>query len=208
PLTTAGGLMFRGVPDGLVEAYDARTGVRRWAFQTVAARGDGASGSRVVTRPGPAVSYELDGTQFIAVPMGRELWAFSLDGPVAARGEPVADPWADLEPAGPAPRATRAIETATLIENPSWSIGGRRYAIREHDFSPVRAQVVVGVPVRVLNNGEMAHTIAARDASWTTETLEPAGWEFVTFDEPGTFLYHCVEHPWAIGEVTVVPVGP
>ena len=26
---------------------------------------------------------------------------------------------------------------------------------------------------------------------------------YVTFDEPGTFLYHCTDHPWAIGEITV-----
>ena len=203
PLTTAGGLMFRSAPDGVVEAYDARTGVRRWTFQTVAAGPAGET--RPLTRPGPAISYALDGEQFIAVPMGRELWAFTLDGPVPARGMPVDDPWADLPPSGPAPRETQVIETATLIENPSWSIGGRRYAMREHAFSPVRAQVSVGVPVRIINNGEMTHTIAARDASWATQMLEPAAWEFVTLDQPGTFLYHCTDHPWAIGEITVVP---
>ena len=197
PLTTAGGLMFRGSPGGQVEAYDARTGERVWAFQTAAA------GARM--RPGPAVAYELDGEQFITIPMGRELWAFTLDGDVAARGEVAADPWADLTPPGPAPRETREIETATLMQNPSWSLGGRRYAIDEHAFTPVRARVTAGARVRFLNNGEIAHTVAARDGSWTTGVLEPAQWEFLTFDVPGTFLYHCTDHPWAIGEITVEP---
>ena len=197
PLTTAGGLMFRGSPGGQVEAYDARTGERVWAFQTAAA------GARM--RPGPAVAYELDGEQFIAIPMGRELWAFTIDGDVAARGEVAADPWADLTPPGPAPSETREIETATLMQNPSWSLGGRRYAIDEHAFTPVRARVTAGARVRFLNNGEIAHTVAARDGSWATGVLEPAQWEFVTFDEPGTFLYHCTDHPWAIGEITVEP---
>ena len=197
PLTTAGGLMFRGSPGGQVEAYDARTGERVWAFQTAAA------GARM--RPGPAVAYELDGEQFITIPMGRELWAFTIDGDVAARGEVAADPWADLAPPGPAPSETREIETATLMQNPSWSLGGRRYAIDEHAFTPVRARVTAGARVRFLNNGEIAHTVAARDGSWTTGVLEPAQWEFLTFDEPGTFLYHCTDHPWAIGEITVEP---
>ena len=197
PLTTAGGLMFRGSPGGQVEAYDARTGERVWAFRTAAA------GARM--RPGPAVAYELDGEQFIAIPMGRELWAFTIDGDVAARGEVAADPWADLTPPGPAPSETREIETATLMQNPSWSLGGRRYAIDEHAFTPVRARVTAGARVRFLNNGEIAHTVAARDGSWATGVLEPAQWEFVTFDEPGTFLYHCTDHPWAIGEITVEP---
>ena len=197
PLTTAGGLMFRGSPGGQVEAYDARTGDRVWAFQTAAA------GARM--RPGPAVAYELDGEQFITIPMGRELWAFTIDGDVAARGEVAADPWADLTPPGPAPSETREIETATLMQNPSWSLGGRRYAIDEHAFTPVRARVTAGARVRFLNNGEIAHTVAARDGSWTTGVLEPAQWEFLTFDVPGTFLYHCTDHPWAIGEITVEP---
>ena len=197
PLTTAGGIMFRGSPGGQVEAYNARTGERVWAFQTTPA------GARV--RPGPAAAYELDGEQFIAIAMGRELWAFNLGGSVAARGEVPADPWADLPPSGPAPRRTEAIETATLLENPSWSVGGRRYAVDEHAFNPVRALVTVGASVRFVNNGEMSHTVAARDGSWSTGPLRPATWEVVTFDEPGTFVYHCTEHPWMIGEITVEP---
>jgi len=56
-----------------------------------------------------------------------------------------------------------------------------------------------------VNNGELAHTVAARDGSWTTGFLQPATWEVVAFDEPGTFRYHCTEHPWAVGEITVEP---
>ena len=198
PLTTAGGLTFRGSTNGQVEAFDARTGETVWAFQTAAA------GARM--RSGPAVSYEFDGEQVIAIPMGRELWAFTLDGPVPARGEAVSDPWEDFQPRSPAPRETSEIETATLIENPPWSVGGRRYDLDEHAFNPVRAQVTAGTRVRFVNNGEIAHTVAARDGSWTTGPIEPAMWTYVTFDEPGTFLYHCTEHPWAIGELTVAEI--
>ena len=31
------------------------------------------------------------------------------------------------------------------------------------------------------------------------------GTHLVTFDEPGTDRYHCMEHPWAVGEVTATP---
>jgi len=197
PLTTAGGLMFRAAPDGLVEAYDARTGDRAWTFQTAPA---GA-----LMRPGPAITYELDGRQYVSVAMGREFWAFALDGAVEPRGEPLTDLWAGVPPRGPRPEETQEIETGTLLESPAWAVGGRRYALEEHRFNPVRARVRAGVRVRFLNSGEIPHTIAARDGSWSTETLDPATWGFVTFDEPGTFLFHCVEHPWAIGELTVEP---
>ena len=158
-------------------------------------------------RPGPASTYEIDGRQFIAIAMGGELWAFTLDGTVPARGVTDSVRLDDLVRwIGPAPRETAAIETATLVENPVvWSVGGRRNAIDEHAFNPVRAQVTAGARVRFVNNGEIAHTVSARDGSWTTSTLEPAMWDYVTFDEPGTFLYHCTDHPWAIGEITVEP---
>ena len=32
---------------------------------------------------------------------------------------------------------------------------------------------------------------------FSTGTLEPAMSSNVTFDQPGTYLYHCTHHPWA-----------
>ncbi len=199
PLTTAGNLMFWGSADGQIQAFDARTGEQVWAFQI------GPPGVR--QRPGSAAMYEVDDEQFIVMPMGNELWAFTLDGPLTARGTPDPDLLDDLVRwIGPPPRETDEIETATLVENPSsWSTGGTRNALDEHAFNPLRAKVTAGTRVRFLNNGEMVHIIAARDGSWTTGSLEPAVWGYVMFDQPGTFLFHCTEHPWAIGEITVEP---
>ena len=195
PLTTAGGLMFRGSAGGQVEAYDARTGDRVWTFRT--------SPAGPMVRPGPASTYELDGTQYLVIPMGSELWTFALDGEVEPRGEPTLDPWDGYERPQPPPTATRRIETATLIEGTRGMVGGTRYGFDEHRFNPVRALVTQGDRVLFINNGESAHTIAARDGSWTTGTVESAQSAYVTLDRPGTFLYHCTDHPWAIGQITV-----
>ena len=198
PLSTAGGLVFWGSADGQVDAYDARTGARVWAFQTTPA------GVRM--RPGPASTYAVDGTQYVAIPMGGELWAFALDGTVPPRDVPASEPLSDLVRwVGPAPRETDEVETGTLRENPSWSLGGSRNALDEHAFNPQRAQVTTGTRVRFINNGETAHTIAARDGTWTTGTIVPGLFEYVVFDSPGTFLFHCTDHPWALGEITVEP---
>ena len=198
PLTTAGGLVFWGGADGQVDAYDARNGTRVWSFQATAA------GARM--RPGPAATYEVDGAQYIAVPMGGELWAFALDGVVPPRDEPASEPLSDLVRwRGPSPRETDEIETATVRENPSWSLGGRRNAIDEHAFNPPRAQVTAGTRVRFINNGELPHRVAASDGSWSTGSIAPGLSDYVAFDEPGVFRYHCPEHPWAMGEVMVEP---
>ena len=198
PLTTAGGLVFWGGADGQVDASDARNGTRVWSFQATAA------GARM--RPGPAATYEVDGAQYIAVPMGGELWAFALDGVVPPRDEPASEPLSDLVRwRGPSPRETDEIETATVRENPSWSLGGRRNAIDEHAFNPPRAQVTAGTRVRFINNGELPHRVAASDGSWSTGSIAPGLSDYVAFDEPGVFRYHCPEHPWAMGEVMVEP---
>ena len=198
PLTTAGGLMFWGSADGQVEAHRLDTGDRVWAFQT------NGVGARL--RPGPAAAYQAGGKQFVAIAMGPELWAFALDGTVPA---PAAVDSVQLDDlvrwTGPAPRPTREIETATLRDNPSWSVGGRRTSIDEHAFNPVRALVTQGSRVQFINNGEAPHTVEARDGSWSAGTIQPAMSSYVTFDRAGTFLYHCTDHPWAIGEITVQP---
>jgi alcohol dehydrogenase (cytochrome c) len=57
-LTTKGGLVFWGTPEGFLKAADAKTGKEVWSFQT---------GSGVVA---PPVTYEIDGEQYIAVASG------------------------------------------------------------------------------------------------------------------------------------------
>lgn len=57
-LTTGGGLVFNGDPEGFVHAYDAERGTELWKFQT-------GSGIR-----GGIISYAVKGKQYIAVPSG------------------------------------------------------------------------------------------------------------------------------------------
>jgi len=57
-LSTAGGLVFTGTPEGYLKAFDAKTGKELWKFNT---------GSGVVGSP---VTWEQDGEQYIAVMSG------------------------------------------------------------------------------------------------------------------------------------------
>ena len=197
PMSTAGGLVFWGSADGQLDAYDAATGERLWAFQATPA------GARM--RPGPVATYAIDGTQFIAMPMGGELWAFALDGDVPPRGEPVDQPPDLVRWTGPAPRETDEVQTGTLRENPSWSLGGSRSALDEYTFNPQRARVSAGTRVRFVNNGTMSHTLEAQDGSWSTGPIEPGLFAYVPFDAPGVHAFRCTEHAWSLGEITVDP---
>ena len=67
-------------------------------------------------------------------------------------------------------------------------VGGTRYGFDEHRFNPVRALVTQGARVQFVNNGEIAHTIAARDRSWSTGPIGPAMSAYVPLDETGTFI--------------------
>jgi alcohol dehydrogenase (cytochrome c) len=189
PLTTAGGLLFRGSGDGRFEAYDAKTGDLLWEFQT------GMRSAR-----GPAATYSVDGEQYVAVAMGADLWAFKLGGSIPPQAARVAQ-----GPAASAGVETEEIETATLMQVSFGGAVGRRYALDEHAFNPSRARVKVGTRVMFVNNGRVAHRLAARDGKWDSGLLPPAKSHYVVFDTPGTHLYHCTEHLWAIGQVTVEP---
>jgi alcohol dehydrogenase (cytochrome c) len=68
-LATAGDLVFSGDPEGFFFALDARTGAKLWSYQT----GAGHRGS--------AISYSVNGRQYIATPTG---WQGSLVGGAAA----------------------------------------------------------------------------------------------------------------------------
>ena len=57
-MTTAGGLVFYGTPEGYLKALDAETGEELWKFQT---------GSGVVGQP---ITWEMDGDQYVSVTSG------------------------------------------------------------------------------------------------------------------------------------------
>jgi len=57
-LTTGGGLVFTGTPEGRLKAFDDETGEELWSFQT---------GSGIVGSP---VTWEQDGEQYVAVSSG------------------------------------------------------------------------------------------------------------------------------------------
>ena len=82
-VATSSGLVFTGDMRGYFMALDARSGDVLWQFQT---------GSGIIGSP---ITYELDGTQYVAVPSGGiggdmifyytepkagNLWVFALDG--------------------------------------------------------------------------------------------------------------------------------
>lgn len=61
-LTTGGGLLFAGTPEGHFRAYNQDTGEELWSYQT---------GSGIVGSP---MTYSIDGKQYIAVPSGWGGW--------------------------------------------------------------------------------------------------------------------------------------
>ena len=92
---TAGGLLFRGEPDGNFVAVDAETGEVLWKFQT----GFGADA--------PPIVYEVDGDEYIAIATGGNsiqrsatgdaVWAFSLKGQVGPAWWPPTPPPTGLD---------------------------------------------------------------------------------------------------------------
>jgi alcohol dehydrogenase (cytochrome c) len=66
-LSTAGGLVFAGDSDGNFIALDSRSGKDLWHMQL---------GAAVYST---AISYRLDGRQFVVIPAGSALFAFALN---------------------------------------------------------------------------------------------------------------------------------
>ena len=92
---TAGGLLFRGEPDGDFVAVDAVTGKILWKFQT----GFGADA--------PPIVYEVDGEQYVAIVTGGNsiqrsatgdaVWSFSLKGELGPAWWPPTPPPTGLD---------------------------------------------------------------------------------------------------------------
>jgi quinohemoprotein ethanol dehydrogenase len=194
---TAGGLMLHNEPDGKFQVYHAKTGALLWQFETGEtgmAGGNGAVG-------GPIAVYEAKGEQHIAFVMNRHVWAFKLGGTVAERPAPAPLPITD--------EWDGRIEDVSAIKLGVENVNNIRNANREEawsnpwSISPARGRTKAGVAVTFTNTSKVAHTIRARDGSWTSGTIAPGQSASVTIAKPGTYDYVCSEHPWSIGQLIV-----
>jgi quinohemoprotein ethanol dehydrogenase len=184
---TAGGLLLRGEPDGNFVAVDAKTGEKLWSFQT----GFGADA--------PAVVYEADGDQYIAIATGGNslqgsafgdaVWVFSLKGQLGPLWPPPPPPKV-AGPGGP------IVDGADKI-----NIGANNV---EYSYFPARTRVKAGTIITFTNVGDTPHTATAyQKGDWDTGALAKGESKTVTFSEPGTYYFICTPHPWMYGQVIV-----
>jgi len=196
---TAGGLVFHIEADGHFQAYHARTGDLLWQFQT------GEVGLPAGAGPGggPAVVYEHEGEQYVAVVMNRAVWAFKLGGALPPRAAPEA-PDTTIGWNGPiADQATIALGSVTTFDIES---ADRQVTWTDpYGVSPARTRTKAGAVVTFTNTTNMPHTVTSRDGSWSVGLVAPGESRQTPFATPGTYEFVCADHPWSVGQLIVEP---
>jgi plastocyanin len=76
-------------------------------------------------------------------------------------------------------------------------------SIQDFSFNPGQITVAPGTTVTWTNEGPSPHTTTADDGSWDSGTLQQGEDFSFTFDEPGTYTYHCSIHPDMTASVKV-----
>ena len=76
-------------------------------------------------------------------------------------------------------------------------------SIQDFLFSPDQMTVAPGTTVTWVNDGQQPHTSTADDGTWDSGTLQPGDDYSFTFDQPGTYTYHCSIHPDMTATITV-----
>jgi len=203
-LATATGLLLQTMPDGNLQARDAKTGEMIWQYQT------GLNGGAA-----PAASYELDGEQYIALAGRNNIMALKLNGTLEPKPETEVAGGGGRGGRGGGPAAaaingfngpitdTFKVEVASYVRDSE--NGSTRMYVDEHAFNPYRIRVKAGTTVRWVNNGRILHTIGAEDGSWVSSRLVPLEAAGHLFDKPGDYTIICKDHPWAKMQVIVTP---
>lgn len=126
-------------------------------------------------------------------------------------------------PTGPAPGGSAAPTTTAApagaptgepVETDTVTIteGAFDPANADRAYDPPVIRVAVGTTVTWVNRDRVVHTVTSGrsdgrvgtpDGRFDSGDLEPGDRFSVTFDEPGTFTYYCVPHPWMRGTVIV-----
>jgi plastocyanin len=70
-------------------------------------------------------------------------------------------------------------------------------------FNPKRITVTKGTTVHWTNKSSHRHTVTSDTGLWESGELDPGGTYSRTFNETGTYPYHCAIHPLMKAEVVV-----
>jgi glucose dehydrogenase/plastocyanin len=200
-LTTAGGVMFIGQPDGYLVGYDIANGRELWRFQT---------GAGVHTSP---ITYTLDGEQYVAVfaggnsvpyasPTGDNLWAFKIGGKVPPAATPT--PPTTRQPITAAAVAGSTISNTVLLGVPSAT--GVESTTNQNAVYPQNLTVPVGTIVTFENPATNANNHCADsffDHEFDSGVLKP-GQKFThAFNTAGEYFYNDCVWPHITGKVVV-----
>ena len=74
---------------------------------------------------------------------------------------------------------------------------------KDNAYLPETLTVSPGTTVRFVNDDADIHTFTARDGTFDSNLLfQGQVWQYV-FNNPGTYEYFCLPHPWMVGTITV-----
>jgi plastocyanin len=96
----------------------------------------------------------------------------------------------------PSPAPTGDPSTSISIPVGAETLGNRA-------FNPDTVNVAVGSTVTWTNTDSVSHTSTSDTRAWDSGSVAPHAQFSVTFQNAGTFHYHCAIHPGMVGTVTV-----
>src|SRR4029450_7612890 len=93
------------------------------------------------------------------------------------------------------PPVTSGSGTPVTIPTGASTLGNRA-------FSPDAVDVAVGTTVTWTNSDSIAHTSTSNGAGWDSGAIAPRAQFSMTFQNAGTFPYHCEIRPRMVGTIT------
>jgi len=205
-LTTAGGVMFVGQPDGYLLGLDITDGHELWRFQT---------GAGAHTSP---ITYSIDGVQYLAVfaggnglpyssPKGDFLWAFRLGGTTPQAATPPPPPM--KQPVVGAPVAGAAANfTVTLGRTWDPAKGAPRAteSNSQSAMAPTVMSVPVGSTVTFQNPADNKQSHCASqffEGIFNIGPLKPGESGSYIFNKKGEYFYNDCANPQSTGKIIV-----
>ena len=92
---------------------------------------------------------------------------------------------------------------ASTTKTSSQSASGNSVTMANFAFSPATLNVPVGTTVTWTNNDGTTHTVTSDTGVFNSGDISPNATFSYTFNNTGTFTYHCSIHPYMQGTVIV-----